>query len=52
VPVPSNWHEAKAVVNEFANVFRNQSIAKVGQNIKFDMQVLLNYNIDIKGNFL
>jgi len=51
VPVPSDWHEAKAVVNEFASVFRNQNIAKVGQNIKFDMQVLLNYNIDIKGNF-
>lgn len=50
VPVPSNQTEAQVVVMEFANVFGNEAIAKVGQNIKFDMQVLLNYGIDIKGH--
>ncbi|MBP7170729.1 MAG: DNA polymerase I, partial [Bacteroidales bacterium] len=50
VPVPSDQNQAKEVVKEFANVFGTETIAKVGQNIKFDMQVLLSYGIDIKGH--
>jgi len=50
VPVPSDQNLAKEVVKEFANVFGTETIAKVGQNIKFDMQVLLSYGIDIKGH--
>jgi len=50
VPVPSDQNQAKQVVMEFANVFGTETIAKVGQNIKFDMQVLLSYGIDIKGH--
>ncbi len=49
VPVPRNPYEAKRVAAEFTNVFGNAGIAKVGQNIKFDMQVLLNYGICING---
>lgn len=49
VPVPQNPDEAKGVVAEFANVYGNAGIAKVGQNIKFDMQVLLSYGISING---
>lgn len=50
VPVPSDQNQAKEVVKEFANVFGTETIAKIGQNIKFDMQVLLSYGIDIKGH--
>lgn len=32
-------------------VFENQEIAKVGQNMKFDIQVLANYGIEVKGLF-
>jgi len=49
VPVPKNQDEAKSIVQEFAEVFANHNIGKIGQNIKFDMQVLLNYDIEIKG---
>ncbi len=49
VPVPQNQEEARALVLEFASVFGNESIAKIGQNIKFDMQILLSYGINIKG---
>lgn len=50
VPVPSDQKLAKDVVMEFASVFGTETIAKVGQNIKFDMQVLLSYGIDIRGH--
>ncbi|HRX31771.1 MAG TPA: DNA polymerase I [Tenuifilaceae bacterium] len=49
VPLPVNQIEAKNILNAFAPLFANQSIAKVGQNVKFDMQVLLNYGITVKG---
>jgi DNA polymerase-1 len=32
-------------------VFENQEIAKIGQNMKFDIQVLANYGIEVKGPF-
>ncbi len=50
VPIPSDQNHAKEVVKEFANLFGTETIAKVGQNIKFDMQVLLSYGIEIKGH--
>lgn len=50
VPVPPSQAEGNRVVMQFASVFGNESIAKVGQNIKFDMQVLLNYGITVNGN--
>ncbi len=49
VPVPSNFEEAKKIVTLFKNVFENEKIEKVGQNIKYDMIVLAKYGIDVKG---
>ncbi len=31
-------------------VFEDQSVNKIGQNMKFDIQVLANYGIEVKGN--
>ena len=50
VPVPSNNKEARKLVNSFRNVFEDASIQKTGQNIKYDMLVLRNYGIDVKGD--
>ena len=49
VPVPANEKEAGQIANEFKQFFENDKIKKIGQNIKYDIQVLSNYNIEVKG---
>ena len=49
VPIPNNDDEALKIVNEFKPVYENEKIVKIGQNIKYDLQVLKNYGIDLKG---
>ena len=49
VPVPADRVEAQKVVEIFRPVYENESIQKVGQNIKYDMEVLRNYGIELKG---
>src|SRR5574344_1552194 len=49
VPIPSDDEKALNIVNRFKPVYENENIVKVGQNIKYDLQVLKNYGIDIKG---
>lgn len=50
VPIPSNQNEARSIVNEFKNLYEDKKILKIGQNIKYDMIVLSNYGIQIKGD--
>ncbi|HEU4719700.1 MAG TPA: DNA polymerase I, partial [Bacteroidia bacterium] len=49
VPVPAEEKEAQEVMEEFRAVFENKKIAKTGQNIKFDMNVLRRYKISVQG---
>jgi len=49
VPIPSDDEKALNIVNRFKPIYENENIVKVGQNIKYDLQVLKNYGIDIKG---
>jgi len=49
VPIPSDQAEAQSIMNEFKEVFKNESIRKIGQNIKYDLMVLKNYGIVLKG---
>ena len=49
VPVPANRDEAQRVVEFFRPVYENESIMKVGQNLKYDLEVLRNYGIVLKG---
>ena len=49
VPIPKNQDEALKIVNEFKPVYENESIEKFGQNIKYDLVVLHNYDIHVKG---
>ena len=37
IPVPSNYEDAKNIVQEFKEVFENEKSLKVGQNIKYDL---------------
>lgn len=48
VPIPENQAEAKAIMAEFKDVFASES-EKVGQNLKYDIEVLHRYGIQVKG---
>lgn len=49
VPVPENREEAQRIVNIFKPIYENDKIVKVGQNIKYDMEVLRNYGVTLAG---
>lgn len=49
VPIPKELEKAQKIVEEFKPVYEDEKILKIGQNIKYDMQVLKNYGIDVKG---
>ncbi len=49
VPIPENDKEANEVLNRFRPFFNDESIEKIGQNLKYDIKVLRNYAIDVKG---
>ncbi|MFV0484260.1 MAG: DNA polymerase I [Bacteroidales bacterium] len=49
VPIPKDQDKAKQIINEFAPVLANNNIEKIGQNIKYDINVLKNYDIEVKG---
>ena len=56
VPVPQHeewtgedFEKTLKVVNIFKKVYENDQILKIGQNIKYDMMVLANYDIQLEG---
>ena len=56
VPVPQHeewtgedFEKTLKVVNIFKKVYENDKILKIGQNIKYDMMVLANYDIHLEG---
>ncbi len=49
VAIPANREEALKFVNIFKPLYENPEILKVGQNIKYDYEVLMNYGVEIKG---
>ena len=49
VPIPRDFHAAKNIVEKFRAVYENTNILKIGQNLKYDMEVLLNYGIELRG---
>ena len=51
VPVPKEKQSAKEIVNEFKDFFLNEKIEKIGQNIKYDVLILKNYDMEVKGKF-
>jgi DNA polymerase I len=49
VLLPRGREECKKVVAEFNDVFSDERILKIGQNIKYDMMMLGEYGIEVKG---
>ena len=49
VPVPAERNEAQKIVEIFRPVYENPKILKIGQNLKYDLEVLARYGIELKG---
>lgn len=49
IPIPPNREEALKIVNIFKPAYEDAKILKVGQNIKYDYEILKHYGVEIKG---
>lgn len=49
IPCPEDQKETGEILEILKPFFENESILKIGQNIKYDLLVLKNYGIEVKG---
>lgn len=49
ISFPENQEETQTILNEFLPFFEHPSIEKIGHNLKYDIKVLSNYNMPVKG---
>ena len=49
VSFPEDQNETQQILNEFIPFFVDENIEKVGHNLKYDIKVLSNYTIEVKG---
>ncbi len=47
--IPEDRKEAQAIADEFKAILENKEILKIGQNLKYDIQVLRNYGVNVQG---
>ncbi|MGJ8759619.1 MAG: DNA polymerase I [Polaribacter sp.] len=49
VSFPEDQEETKAILEEFRPFFTSDAIEKIGHNLKYDIKVLSNYDMPVKG---
>ncbi len=49
IPMPADREETMSRLSPLREIFEDDSIEKVGQNMKYDITVLANYGIEVKG---
>ena len=49
VPFPENQEQAKILIDQFKPFFENENTEKIAQNLKYDLKILSNYGIVVKG---
>jgi DNA polymerase-1 len=49
VSLPADRNEATEIVREFKAFFQSEHIEKIGQNIKYDLLMLAQYGLELKG---
>jgi DNA polymerase-1 len=49
VPVPEGRSETRKILLEFKDIFENEKLLKIGQNLKYDALLLKWYDIRLKG---
>lgn len=50
VPIPENESERDDVLNDLAPFFASENIQKVGQNLKYDIKVMHQHGIEVRGS--
>ncbi len=50
VPIPADRNEAQNILDEFKSPLENDRSIKVGQNIKYDYNILMRYGIQVRGS--
>jgi|ETNmetMinimDraft_13_1059891.scaffolds.fasta_scaffold01527_2 DNA polymerase-1 len=51
IPISKNYHEAQKFVQILKPLFESNNIIKIGQNIKFDINILSWYDVQVAGPF-
>lgn len=49
VPIPAEREKAQHIVDIFKPLYEDERILKIGQNLKYDLEVLRNYGVELKG---
>lgn len=49
VPFPDDKVEVEKLINQLSPFFKDDKILKIGQNLKYDIKVLANYEVEVKG---
>jgi DNA polymerase-1 len=49
VSIPEDTDKAQSIADEFKALLEDISVAKIGQNMKYDISILANYGIDVQG---
>jgi DNA polymerase-1 len=49
LPFPVDRDEASRLLNRLKPFFSNRDILKIGQNLKYDIQILMNYQVEVEG---
>ena len=49
VPIPEKREEAIEIISQLRPFFEHPSIEKIGHNIKYDLKVLSNYDVEVAG---
>lgn len=49
IPVPAEQTAAKTLLQEFKPLYENETILKIGQNLKYDINVLALYDVFVTG---
>ena len=49
VPTPPDREQAQRIVDIFRPLYEDPNILKVGQNLKYDLEVLHNYGVELRG---
>lgn len=49
VPISANREEALKTLDFFKEIYESEKLLKIGQNIKYDLTVLANYGIELRG---
>lgn len=49
VSLPENYNDCLQIVQEFKSIFENETILKIGQNLKYDISMLKWYDMEVKG---